>query len=209
MGQDTLSLFTEGRTPPVPDPLEAGLADIEDMFSEAEADIAYRLEHPEEEDEPQGDEKDEVEHGADLQVVDTGAALKTSLNSASHEDDDEMVLGKYENVDHKMPENDGILCDDDMAEDDEVLLNDHAGAEEVLPASDVTLTATRLEEMNVNEVTVCERTPLPVSEPLDMDPNSVSSVRTSIFSPQTEHSTEASVVVDEEEGEQPTRSSLW
>ncbi|KAK5700320.1 hypothetical protein LTR17_023034 [Elasticomyces elasticus] len=181
------------------------------LLAVSRADIAYRLEHPEEEDEPQGDgyQNDEVEHGADLQAVDTGAALKTSLSSASHEDEDEMLLGKYEDVDHKVPKNNGILCDEDMAEDDEILLGYHAGAEEVLPASDVTLTATRFKEMNVDEATVRERTPLPVSEPMDMDSDSVSSVRTSIFSPQTDHSTEASVMDDEEEGKQPTRRSLW
>ncbi|KAK5674662.1 hypothetical protein LTS10_012663 [Elasticomyces elasticus] len=169
-----------GRTPPVPDPLGAGLQGIEDMFSEAEADIAYRLEHPEEEDEPQGEfyQKDEVELGQNLQDVDTGVALKVSRNSASHEDEDEMLLGKYEDVDHEVPENDGILSDEDMAEDDETLLGYHAGAEKVLPASDITLTATRFEEMNVDEATVRERTPLPVSESMDMDPDSVSSVRT-------------------------------
>ncbi|KAK3651528.1 hypothetical protein LTR56_005670 [Elasticomyces elasticus] len=162
-----------------------------DLSPVSRADVAYRLEHPEAEDEPQGDnyQNDEVEHGADLLAVDTGAALKTSFSSASHEDDDEMLL--------------------DMAEDDEMPLGYHAGAEEVLPASDVTLTATRLEQMNMDEVTVRERTPLPVSEPMDTDPDSVCSVRISIFSPQTDHSTEASVMDDEEEDEQPTRSSLW
>ncbi|KAK5712628.1 hypothetical protein LTR17_017881 [Elasticomyces elasticus] len=94
----TLSLFIEGRTPPVPDPLEAGLQGIEDMFSEAQADIAYRLEHPEEEDEPQEESyrNDEVEHGDDPQDVDTGVALKVSRNSANHEDEDEMLLGNHE-----------------------------------------------------------------------------------------------------------------
>ncbi|KAK1094315.1 hypothetical protein LTR48_000614, partial [Friedmanniomyces endolithicus] len=69
-----LGLFKESRSPPSPDPLGADIRDMEESFEEIERDIAYRREHPEEEDDLEAEDRSPEMHEPDSVVAKVTAA---------------------------------------------------------------------------------------------------------------------------------------